>query len=109
MPSMDMDRYVIMGLARAGSTVYATLPLAVPFEASQSVDAALTAVADETGCGQGRLSGDVQNLQALLKSIFPLICACLCISLSLSLSLSLCVSLCARVCLHYSLPSVWAG
>ena len=31
------------------------------------------AVADETGCGQGRLAGDVQNLQALLKIAFPII------------------------------------
>ena len=67
---LKMAQYLTMGLTKSGSVLYASLLLAVPLETSQSVTSALTAIADETGCGQGRLSGDVQNLQVRLTSAF---------------------------------------
>ena len=66
-------QYIVMGLTRSGQAVYGVLPLALPLEATMSVDAALTNLADEVGCGQGRLAADVQNLQALLKIVFPIV------------------------------------
>jgi DHA1 family tetracycline resistance protein-like MFS transporter len=66
-------QYITMGLTSSARLICATLPLAIMFEASQSVDAALTTVADETQCGQGRLSSDVQNLQAAMKAVFPIV------------------------------------
>ena len=70
---LKMAQYLIMGVTKSGSVLYATLPLAIPLETSQSVTSALTAIADETGCGQGRLSGDVQNMQAVVKIIMPIV------------------------------------
>lgn len=70
---LKMAQYLVMGLTKSGSVLYATLPLAIPLETSQSVTSALTAIADETNCGQGRLSGDVQNMQAVVKIIMPIV------------------------------------